>query len=50
MTLLVIVNLFLSFTQKGLGKTNLITHVIDVGKAKPGKQRHYPVSPANWTN
>ncbi|KAH8406928.1 hypothetical protein KR222_007158, partial [Zaprionus bogoriensis] len=35
-----------SFTQEGLGKTNLITHSIDVGKAKPVKQRHFPVSPA----
>lgn len=41
-----IVNLFPSFTKEGLGKTGLITHVIDVGMAKIVKQRHYPVSKA----
>ncbi|KAH8309948.1 hypothetical protein KR067_002277, partial [Drosophila pandora] len=30
----------------GLGRTNLIYHEIDVGDAKPVKQRHFPVSPA----
>ncbi|KAH8280002.1 hypothetical protein KR054_004843, partial [Drosophila jambulina] len=35
-----------SFSQEGLGKTNLISHSIDVGTAKPIKQRHFPVSPA----
>lgn len=32
-----------------LGKTTLLTHTIDVGDAKPIKQRHYPVSPAIQT-
>jgi len=32
--------------HEGLGKTNLISHSIDVCQAKPPKQRHYPVSPA----
>lgn len=41
-----VVNCFPSFAQEGLGKTNLITHTIDVGNAKPVKQRHFPVSPA----
>lgn len=40
------INCFPSFCQEGLGKTNLITHSIDVGKVKPIKQRHFPVSPA----
>ncbi|KAH8286813.1 hypothetical protein KR044_003965, partial [Drosophila immigrans] len=35
-----------SFSQEGLGKTNLISHSIEVGNAKPIKQRHFPVSPA----
>ncbi|KAH8357521.1 hypothetical protein KR084_012071, partial [Drosophila pseudotakahashii] len=30
----------------GLGKTTLISHEIDIGEAKPIKQRHFPVSPA----
>ncbi|KAK9701510.1 Integrase core domain [Popillia japonica] len=30
----------------GLGKTDLITHHIDNGNAKPFKQRQYPLSPA----
>lgn len=29
-----------------LGKTSILYHSIDVGNAKPIKQRHYPVSPA----
>lgn len=41
-----VINCFPSFSQEGLGKTNLITHSIDVGKVKPIKQRHFPVSPA----
>ncbi|KAH8292637.1 hypothetical protein KR054_011785, partial [Drosophila jambulina] len=41
-----VINCFPSFTQEGLGKTSLITHSIDVGDAKPIKQRHFPVSPA----
>jgi len=41
-----VISCFPSFTQEGLGKTNLIMHSIDVGIAKPIKQRHFPVSPA----
>ena len=41
-----IINIFPSFAREGLGKTNLTSHVIDVGTAKPVKQRHYSVSPA----
>ncbi|KAH8249858.1 hypothetical protein KR032_001842, partial [Drosophila birchii] len=41
-----VVNCFPSFSQEGLGRTNLISHTIDVGKAKPVKQRHFTVSPA----
>lgn len=37
---------FPSFTDKGLGRTTLLFHSIDVGDAVPIKQRHYPVSPA----
>ncbi|XP_065356267.1 uncharacterized protein LOC135950665 [Calliphora vicina] len=35
-----------SFESQGLGRTSLIKHRIDVGNAKPVKQRYYPVSPA----
>lgn len=41
-----IISLFPSFEKQGLGRTTLITHTIDVGDAKPIKQRFYPVSPA----
>lgn len=41
-----VINLFPSFEKRGLGKTTLIEHDIDVGEAKPIKQRFYPVSPA----
>lgn len=41
-----IINLFPSFERQGLGRTSLIEHDIDVGDAKPIKQRFYPVSPA----
>lgn len=41
-----VINCFPSFSQEGLGKTNLITHSIDVGNAKPIKQRHFSVYPA----
>jgi len=41
-----VINCFPSFRQEGLGKTNLIFHSIDVGTARPAKQRHFPVSPA----
>ncbi|KAH8284300.1 hypothetical protein KR044_010216, partial [Drosophila immigrans] len=35
-----------SFEKEGLGRTHVIEHSIDVGEAKPIKQRHWPVSPA----
>lgn len=35
----------IAFETVGLGKTNLITHTIDTGDAKPIKQRYYPMSP-----
>ena len=38
--------LFPNFAIQGLGRTTLISHDIDVGEAKPIKQRFYPVSPA----
>lgn len=38
--------LFPNFENQGLGRTSLIEHDIDVGNAKPVKQRFYPVSPA----
>jgi len=41
-----VINCFPSFTEDGLGNPNLITHSIDVGSAKPIKQRHFSVSPA----
>lgn len=37
---------FPSYEKNGLGRTDLITHTIDVGGTKPIKQRHWPVSPA----
>lgn len=41
-----VVNMFPSSKEEGLGKTTLIKHVIDVGEARPTKQRYYAVSPA----
>lgn len=41
-----VIKAFPSCEAQGLGKTNLLKHVIDVGDAKPSKQRHYAVSPA----
>lgn len=35
-----------SFADMGLGRTDLLSHTIDTGDAKPIKQRHYAVSPA----
>ncbi|KAH8235322.1 hypothetical protein KR032_011451, partial [Drosophila birchii] len=35
-----------SFAKSGLGKNALIFQEIDVGEAKPVKQRHFPVCPA----
>lgn len=40
------INLFPNFEKDGLGRTGLIKHEIDVGGAKPIKQKFYPVSPA----
>lgn len=40
-----VIKLFPSSEIKGLGKTSLLMHEIDVGSAKPIKQRYYPVSP-----
>lgn len=41
-----IIDSFPSFAKEGLGRTNIISHVINVGDATPIKQRHFPVSPA----
>lgn len=41
-----IIDLFPNFEKDGLGRTSLIEHNIDVGSAKPIKQKFYPVSPA----
>lgn len=40
------VKLFPSFAKKGLGRTTVLSHSIDVADAIPIKQRHFPVSPA----
>lgn len=37
---------FKCYTQHGLGKTHLETHIIDTENAEPRKMRYYPVSPA----
>ncbi len=36
---------FPSSNKKGLGKTTLTSHIINVGSATPIKQRYYPVLP-----
>jgi len=41
-----VISLIPSFAKEGLGRTNLISHYIDVGDAKPIKQRHFSLSPA----
>nr|XP_041630567.1 uncharacterized protein K02A2.6-like [Drosophila kikkawai] len=41
-----VIGKFPSFAESGLGKTSILSHTIDVGEAKPVKQRHFPVSPA----
>lgn len=38
--------MFPSYSKEGLGRTSLVTHVIDVGSSKPIKQRFFAVSPA----
>jgi len=38
--------MFSNFERKGLCRTDWIKHNIDIGEAKPVKQRWYPVSPA----
>lgn len=40
------ISYFPNFEERGLGKTSLVEHTIDVGDAKPIKQRHFPISPA----
>lgn len=42
----IVKSLFPNFETQGLGRTSLIKHRIDVGDARPIKQRFYPVSPA----
>ena len=44
--LITTIKLFPSFAEKGLGKTNWLTHDIEVTESRPIKQRHYAVSPA----
>lgn len=41
-----IIQLFPSSDKEGLGKTTLLKHHIDVGDARPTKQRYHAVSPA----
>lgn len=41
-----VIDMLPNCTSLGLGKTQLLSHHIDVGDAKPVKQRHYAVSPA----
>lgn len=41
-----IIDLFPNFAKQGLGRTSYLKHHIDIGDAKPVKQRFYPVSPA----
>ncbi|KAH8269856.1 hypothetical protein KR026_002523, partial [Drosophila bipectinata] len=41
-----VIQRFPSFDREGLGRTHLIEYAIDVGDAKPVKQRHWPISPA----
>lgn len=41
-----VIELFPSCEKEGLGRTSLIKHCIDVGDAKPTKQRYHAVSPA----
>lgn len=42
----IVISLFPSFSKEGLGRTNVLSHVIEVGNSTPIKQRHFPVSPA----
>lgn len=37
---------FPSFETRGLGRTSMIEHKIDIGESPPIKQRHYAISPA----
>lgn len=41
-----IIDLFPNFAKQGLGRTSYLKHHIEIGDAKPVKQRFYPVSPA----
>lgn len=41
-----VIEQFPSSEKLGLGRTSLLNHAIDIGEAKPVKQRFYSVSPA----
>lgn len=41
-----VIELFPSSSKEGLGKTALLQHAINVGEARPTKQRYHAVSPA----
>lgn len=41
-----IIEAYESLGARGLGRTDLVTHIIDTGNALPIKQRYYPLSPA----
>lgn len=41
-----IIQAYESLGSRGLGRTDLVTHIIDTGDALPIKQRYYPLSPA----
>lgn len=41
-----VIRLFPSSEEEGLGRTTLLRHTIDVGDARPTKQRYHAVSPA----
>lgn len=40
------INSFPSYSKSDLGRTSLVTYVIDTGENKPIKQRHFVISPA----
>lgn len=41
-----VIALFPSSEKEGLGKTNIVEHIIDTGNARPIKRKFYPISPA----
>lgn len=43
--LIPIIEQYVRLSSRGLGRTHLVTHVIDTGTAPPIKQRYYPLSP-----